>query len=174
MVISILSAFSLLIFLYFSDHANNFLAFFALPFLIVNAFYVFVSRTSIQTSELLRKASAGLAMISFELQFRAQEAQNREEEAEKNRFSEHERARYKLKIAKDMLQHISQRPQINWKAEKRPHHIIHQLQLESGSATPPGSLAAEADQSSLVRAAREDSPQSSPQKNSVSSANIFK
>lgn len=136
MAVSVLSAFLLLFFLAFSGHGNNFLILLALAFLIINIFYIFISRPTIKTSELLTRASAGLAIISFELQFRAQEAKNREVEAEKNRFAEQERSQYKLKIAKDMLHHISPRLQIDQKEQSKSPRITHQLQLENGSVPP--------------------------------------
>ena len=84
--------------------------FIAIVLLVANTFYIYVSRPRIKTSDILARASTGLALASLELRYHAQDVQAREAEAEKRRLAEAEHNQYKLQVAKDVLQ------QLRWKA----------------------------------------------------------
>ena len=101
---STLSALVLLAFWTVSGRSADIVLFVVLAFLIANIFYILVSRPTIGTSDILARASTGFALASLELQHQAQEARAREEEADKRRLAEAEQNRYKLQVARDMLQ----------------------------------------------------------------------
>lgn len=71
-----------------------------------NAFYVYFSRPTVQTSDILENASSKLTLASLELKYLSQEAQLREMESEKIRLADAEKENYKLQVAKDMLEHL--------------------------------------------------------------------
>lgn len=71
-----------------------------------NAFYLYFSRPTVQTSDILDRASSRLSLVSLELRYLSQEAQIREAEAEKLRLAKIEKENYKLQVAKDLLQHL--------------------------------------------------------------------
>lgn len=71
-----------------------------------NAFYMYFSRPTVQTSDILEQASSRLSLASLELRYLSQEAQIREAEAEKIRLAKIEQENYKLQVAKDMLHHL--------------------------------------------------------------------
>lgn len=71
-----------------------------------NAFYMYFSRPTVQTSDILENASSKLTLASLELKYLSQEAQLREMEAEKIRLANAEKEKYKLQVAKDMLEHL--------------------------------------------------------------------
>ncbi len=73
---------------------------------IVNAFYLYFSRPTVKTSDILQHASSGLTLVSLELRYLSEEAQFRETEAEKIRLANAEKEKYKLQVAKDMLNHL--------------------------------------------------------------------
>ena len=103
---SALATLAVLVFWTVSGRASDIALFILLAFLIANTFYVFASRPSLKTSDLLARVSTSLALASLELQHQAQEAQGREVETEKRRLAETEHHQYKLQVAKDMLQHL--------------------------------------------------------------------
>ena len=80
---------------------------FGLTFLfLANAFYLYFSRPTVQTSDILEHASSKLTLASLELKYLSQEAQLREAEAESIRLANAEKEKYKLQVAKDMLEHL--------------------------------------------------------------------
>lgn len=108
-ILMAVSAFMAIVMLFFwtvTGKATDLVLFIVLPFLLVNAFYIFFTRPTLRTSEIIKKASTGLALASIELQYRAQDAQDREVEAEQQYQAEAEHYQYKLEVARDMLQQL--------------------------------------------------------------------
>lgn len=104
--ISAAAVLGLLLFWTISGRAFDIVLFAALAFLVANAFYVFISRPIVKTSDIFARASNGLALASMELQYRSEEAQLREAEAERIRLKEAAYNQAKLQDAKEMLQHL--------------------------------------------------------------------
>lgn len=73
---------------------------------LANSFYVYFSRPTVQTSDILEEASSKLGLASFELRYMSEQARLRELEAEKMRLANVEKEKYKLQVAKDMLEHM--------------------------------------------------------------------
>jgi hypothetical protein len=71
----------------------------------------------------------------MELQQQAQEAHIREAEAEKRRQEEAEHHRYKLQVARDMLQHLRPKLSLNKKEELNIPQLTHQAKPKTGA--PP-------------------------------------
>lgn len=71
-----------------------------------NAFYLHFSRPTVQASDILERASSKLTLVSLELRHLSKQARAREEEAEKIRIANTEKEKYKLQVAKDMLEYM--------------------------------------------------------------------
>ena len=122
----------------------------------VNAFYLYFSRPTVNTSDILEHASSKLTLASLELRYLSQEAQIREAEAEKLRLARAEQEQYKLQVAKDMLEHlqlkitsrrsqainlqqITHRPRIG--NETLAQLVVDPAVAKNGEATLPSGLA---------------------------------
>lgn len=100
------AALMLVIFWTVSGRSSDIVLFIFLTFLIANAFYIFISRPTVKASDIIARASTGLALVSLKLHYQSQEAQIKELEAEKRRRTEEERNRFKLQVAKDILNNM--------------------------------------------------------------------
>lgn len=126
------SAFMALILLMFwtiSGKMSDITLFLELSFLLTNTLYIFFTRPTIRTSDLIKKASTGLALASIELQYRAQEAQDREIEAEELYLAEAENYQYKMQVARDMLQHLGTKVPLALKKEPKVRQITQQAEM---------------------------------------------
>ncbi|MCJ2020533.1 hypothetical protein MKK84_24420 [Methylobacterium sp. E-065] len=137
LAISGISALGLLLFWTISGRAYDVVLFAALAFLIANAFYIFISRPTVRTSDILVRASSGLALASMELQYQAEAAQVREAEAETLRLAEAERNQQKLQVAKEMLQHLRLNGPADPKKDGNRPQITHQGRSESVALPSP-------------------------------------
>lgn len=77
--------------------------------LSMNAFYIYFSRPKVQTSDILEKASSKLTLASLELKYMSQDAKSREAELEALRQARVEEEKFKLQVAKDMLEHLQRK-----------------------------------------------------------------
>lgn len=134
---SALATLAVLVFWTVSGRASDIALFILLAFLIANTFYVFASRPSLKTSDLLARVSTSLALASLELQHQAQEAQGREVETEKRRLAETEHHQYKLQVAKDMLQHLRAKLPQDRKDQANLPQITHQARSDTGALPLP-------------------------------------
>ncbi|MFC6741779.1 hypothetical protein [Methylobacterium tardum] len=116
-----MAALVILLFWTISGRGGDIVLFVFLAFLIANSFYILISRPTVKTSDILARASTGLALASLELQHQSQEAAIREVEAEERRLSEEENSQFKLQIAKDILDTMqSKLPVYRHKTEALP------------------------------------------------------
>ena len=134
---SALAALVILLFWTISGRGGDIVLFVFLAFLIANAFYIFISRPTVKTSDILARASTGLALASLELQYQSQEAQIREVEQEKRRLAEEEKNQFKLQVAKDILNSIQSKfPTYGQKTEARPQ-ITNQVRQKTDALPLP-------------------------------------
>ena len=91
------------------DKSLNVLLLVLLALMMLNTFYIFISRPVLKTSDLLLRVSGGLALASLELQHQADEVRLREVETENRRLEEAQYQRDKLQTAKDILKQMSAR-----------------------------------------------------------------
>lgn len=134
---SALAALAILLFLTISGQGGDIVLFIFLAFLIANAFYIFISRPTVKTSDILARASTGLALASLELQHQSQEAQIREVEAEKFRLAEEEDNRFKLQVAKDILNNLQSKfPAYKQKTDAMPQ-ITNQVRQKTDALSLP-------------------------------------
>jgi len=164
LAVSGLSALGLLLFWTISGRAYDIVLFAALAFLLANAFYIYISRPTVRTSDILVRASSGLALASMELQYQAEAAQIREVEAETLRRAEAERNQQKLQVAKEMLQHLRLNGPADPKKDGNRPQITHQARSES-VALPSPRPAPDSIRSSNVRDAAEKPTQPTTQLN---------
>lgn len=122
----------------------------ALVFLVANGFYVFISRPIVKTSDILARASNGLALASMELQYKSEEAQLREAEAERIRLKEAAYNQAKLQDAREMLQHLRLSRLQGRKDDNHVPQITRQVRPET-AALPSPTPAREGAQLSNVR-----------------------
>lgn len=134
---SALAALGLLFFWTISGRVFDIVLFAALAFLITNAFYVFISRPIVKTSDILARASDGLALASMELKYQSEEAQIREAEAERIRLKEAAYNQSKLQDAKEMLQHLRSKPSQGRKDEGNIAQITRQVRSEIAALPSP-------------------------------------
>ena len=137
MAFSALAALVLLVSWIIWGRGVDIMLFLALIFLIANTVYLFFSRPTIRTSDLLKRASTSFALASLELQHQAQEAQVREAEAEKRRLADAEHNRYKLQVAKDLLQHLRLKSPHDRSEEAKLRQITYHAPREDTGAPPP-------------------------------------
>lgn len=136
---------ALLAFWTISGRALDIIFFAALTFLVANIVYIFISRPTLKTSDVLTRVSGSLAVASMELQYQAEEAQMREAEAERLRVAEDEHNRQKLLVAKEMLQNLRLKRLQNSKEHGDLPRITHQPQLKSTTLPSSKSVSATAD-----------------------------
>lgn len=127
----------LLLFWTVSGQASDIVLFIGLAFLLANTFYIFFTRPTLKTSDLIKKASTGLALASIELQYRAQEAQDREVEAEQQYLAEAENYQYKLQVARDMLYHLGMKVPLPLKKEPKIRQIAQQGEIKDIALSKP-------------------------------------
>ncbi len=94
-----------------------------------NAFYMYFSRPTVQTSDILENASSKLTLASLELKYLSQEAQLREIESEKIRLANAEKEKYKLQVAKDMLEHLQLKMSSRRSSATDLRQIIHRPRI---------------------------------------------
>lgn len=99
----------------------------AIGFLLLNCFYISISRPTLKTSDILSWASGSLAFVSLELQNRARQARTREVEAEQRRLVVDEHNHYKLQVAKDMLQYLRPKLPPERNGEAMPRKLTPQI-----------------------------------------------
>jgi len=75
----------------------------------MNAFYIYFSRPKVQTSDILEQASSKLTLASLELKYMSQDAKSREAELEALRQVRVEEEKFKLQVARDMLEHLQRK-----------------------------------------------------------------
>ena len=139
---SAISTLALLSFWTVSGRAFDIVLFIVLAFLITNSVYMLISRPTIRTSDILARFSTGFALASLKLHHEAHEAQVREVEAEKRRLQEIEHNRYKLQVAKDMLQHLRLKLPLGHDEEVKLPQIVHQNRsVDRASPLPPSAPA---------------------------------
>lgn len=127
----------LLLFWTVSGKASDIALFIGLAFLLANTFYIFFTRPTLKTSDMIKKASTGLALASIELQYRAQEAQSREVEAEQQYLAEAEEYQYKLQVAREMLQHFGVKVPLTLRKEKNIRQISQQVETKDVALPKP-------------------------------------
>lgn len=143
--ISAISSLALMSFWTVSGRPFDIVLFIVLAFLITNSVYMLISRPTLRTSDILARVSTGFALASLELHHQAQEAQAREVEAEKRRLQEIEHDRYKLQVAKDMLQHLRLKLPSGHEEEVKLPQIAHQNWSDDRASPLPPPAAAAAD-----------------------------
>lgn len=80
-----------------------------ITFLLMNALYIFFSSPKFQTSDILEQASSKLILASLELKYMSQESKSREAELEALRQVRVEEEKFKLQVARDMLEHLQRK-----------------------------------------------------------------
>ncbi len=147
-ILMAVSAFMAIVMLFFwtvTGKATDLVLFIVLPFLLVNAFYIFFTRPTLRTSDIIKKASTGLALASIELQYRAQDAQDREVEAEQQYQAEAENYQYKLEVARDMLKQLGMKVPLALKKETKIRQIAHQSETRDAALPKPSPAAVVSD-----------------------------
>jgi hypothetical protein len=137
MAFSALAALILLVSWIIWGRGVDIMLFVALTFLVANTVYLFFSRPTIRTSDLLKSASTSFALASLELQHQAQEVQAREAEAEQRRLADAEHNRYKLQVAKDLLQHLRPKVSLDRSEEAKLRQITYHAPREDTVTPPP-------------------------------------
>ncbi|WP_146074067.1 hypothetical protein [Methylobacterium sp. 190mf] len=110
-----------------SGRSFDTILFAAIGFLLLNCFYISISRPTLKTSDILSQASSSLAVVSLELQNQAREARTREVEAEQRRLVVAEHNHYKLQVAKDVLQHLRPKLPLDRNGEAVPRKLTPQI-----------------------------------------------
>lgn len=90
-----------------------------------NAFYLYFSRPTVHASDILDKASAKLTLASLELKYLSKQARIREQAAEEMRIANVEREEYKLRVAKDILDHMQLKIASRRNSASDAQQIIH-------------------------------------------------
>ncbi len=70
---------------------------------LANSFYVYFSRPTVQTSDILEEASSKLSLASFELKYMSEQTRIRELEAEKLRLANLEKKSTSYKLRRTCL-----------------------------------------------------------------------
>ncbi len=85
------------------------LPFGVITLLLINAFYIYFSTPKYQTSDILEQASSKLTLVSLELKYMSQESKIKEVELEAIRQVRVEEEKFKLQVARDMLEHLQRK-----------------------------------------------------------------
>lgn len=175
LAISALSATALLAFWTVSGRSIDIVLFITLSFLVLNIFYILISRPTVRTSEILARASTGFALASLELQQQAHDAQAREAEVEKWRQEEAEHNQYKLQVARDMLQLLRPKLSLNKKVEVSMPQLTHRAKPinDTSPQPPPTSLQRGNVQDANGREAEKRPVQSNAQTNTAPLSSSF-
>lgn len=135
LIISTLAVLALSADLIFLDKSFNVLLLVLLTLMALNTFYIFISRPILKISDVLLRASDGLALASLELQHQADEVRLREIETENRRLEEAQYQRDKLQTAKDILKQMSVRVSLDRKETTSLPQIADQSRLSDPART---------------------------------------
>ncbi|MCJ2014315.1 hypothetical protein [Methylobacterium sp. J-076] len=150
MAVSALASLFLIAFWTISGRAADLLLLIALIFFASNTFYLFFTRPTIMTSDIIQKVSAFFARASLELQYQAQEAHEREVISEKNRLNEAEYNQQKLQAARDFLEQVRAKIPSDRKISLDTRQITQQFRLKDPALPAPVSYPAAADSARLT------------------------
>ncbi|WP_449410286.1 hypothetical protein [Methylobacterium komagatae] len=85
------------------------LPFGVIALLYMNAFYIYFSTPKYQTSDILEQVSSKLTLVSLELKYMSQESKIKEAELEAIRQVRVDEEKFKLQVARDVLEHLQRK-----------------------------------------------------------------